>query len=201
MFKPSSKLMRFAEWLTKLLHIQLIWILFCLIGLVIGGIFPATFSMFAIIRKWIIKQDDFPVLKTFMRTYKKVFIKSNILGYGMILLGFSIYYYIQLFSSISIVLVAVTSMFGLVYLMTSLFIIPVYVHFNISLPEVIKHAGIIAVSHPLHILLMVLSLIAFWYIMLLLPAMLPFIGFSFLSYVLMFIANTAFTSIERKVAQ
>ena len=193
--------MRFAEWLTKLLHIQLIWILFCLIGLVIGGIFPATFSMFAIIRKWIIKQDDFPVLKTFMRTYKKVFIKSNILGYGMILLGFSIYYYIQLFSTISIVLVAVTSMFGLVYLMTSLFIIPVYVHFNISLPEVIKHAGIIAVSHPLHILLMVLSLIAFWYIMLLLPAMLPFIGFSFLSYVLMFIANTAFTSIERKVAQ
>ncbi|WP_318615851.1 YesL family protein [Sporosarcina sp. YIM B06819] len=192
--------MRFAEWLTKLLHIQIIWILFCLIGLVIGGIFPATFTMFGVIRKWIMKQEDFPVFKTFVKTYKEVFIKSNLLGYGMILLGFSIYYYIKLFSSMSVVLVGITIMFGLVFLMTTLFIIPVYVHFEISLPEVIRHAGVIALSHPLHILLMVLSLIVFWYLMLLLPALLPFVGFSLISYILMLIANSAFKSVERKVA-
>lgn len=168
-------------------------------GLVIGGIFPATFTMFSIIRKWIMKQEDFPVFKTFLKTYKDAFIKTNVLGYGMILLGSSIYYYIKLFSSISIVLVGVTFIFGLVYLMTSLFIIPVYVHFDISLPEVIRHAGVIAVSHPLHILLMVISLIGFWYLLFLIPAIVPFIGFSFISYILMFIANSAFTSIERKV--
>ncbi|MBO1913821.1 DUF624 domain-containing protein, partial [Microvirga sp. 3-52] len=60
--------MRFGEWLAKLLHVQVIWILFCLIGLFIGGIFPATFTMFSIIRKWIMKQDDFPVFKTFLKT-------------------------------------------------------------------------------------------------------------------------------------
>ncbi|WP_210471326.1 YesL family protein [Sporosarcina sp. 6E9] len=192
--------MRFGEWLAKLLHVQVIWILFCLIGLFIGGIFPATFTMFSIIRKWIMKQDDFPVFKTFLKTYKESFFKTNLLGYGMILLGSSIYYYIKLFSSISIVLVVVSLLFGLVFLMTSLFIIPVYVHFDISLPEVIKHAGVIAVSHPLHILLMVVSLIGFWYFLFLVPAIVPFVGFSFISYILMFIANSAFTSIERKVA-
>lgn len=199
LFKPDSKLMRFAEWTTKLIHVQIIWILFSLMGLFFLGIFPATFTMFGVIRKWIMKQDDFPVFKTFWRTYKDMFLKSNLLGYGMLLLGSSIYYYIDMFSSMSVVLFIVSMMFGLVFLMTALFIIPVYVHFDIPLPEVIRHASIIAVSHPLHILLMVLSLVGFWFFSTLLPAALPFIGFSLICYLLMLIAYSAFISIEKKV--
>ena len=38
-----EKLNTIMEWIMRFFVLQLIWILFCLVGLVIGGIFPATF--------------------------------------------------------------------------------------------------------------------------------------------------------------
>ncbi|PAV31166.1 hypothetical protein CIL05_00455 [Virgibacillus profundi] len=204
-FSSDSKLMQFMEWLTRLVHVQLIWILFCLVGLVIGGLFPATIGMFAIIRKQIRGEHDFPVFKTFLNLFKSAFVKANLLGWGMVLLGVSIYYYLQLFGQLggvaSIALVAIVFTLALLYLMTMLFIIPVYVHFDVSVPEVVKHAGIIAVSHPLHVLLMVAAYIAFWFGMSWFPVLLPFIGFSMLAYFLMRIAYAAFTSVEKKMSR
>jgi uncharacterized membrane protein YesL len=204
-FSPDSKLMQVMEWLTRMLHIQVMWILFSMIGLFIGGIFPATFVMFAIIRKWIHGDDGIPVFKTFKDLYKKNFIKTNIIGWGMAISGASIFYYIKLFSAtggiISIVLVAMALSFALLYAVTALFIIPVYVHFDVDVLEMIKHAVIIAVSHPLHVLLMVITFIGFWYLMFWLPVLLPFIGFSILAYFIMRIANAAFISTEKKLSQ
>lgn len=201
-FSRSGKLMQFMEWLTNMLHLQILSVLGILIGLVIGGIFPATFTMFAINRKWILGQD-FPVNKTFFRLYKKHFLKTNVLGLGITLTGASLLYYLNLFraidGAISTVLVVLTFTLFLLYLMTTLYIVPVFVHFDIRLLEVIKHAMIIAISHPLHILLMVLSFIVFWYGIEIVPILTPFIGFSVLSYVLFRVANASFTSIKKKI--
>ncbi|CQR47168.1 hypothetical protein BN1058_01459 [Paraliobacillus sp. PM-2] len=201
-FSSDSKLMQFMEWITKMLHVQILWVLGTLLGLVIGGIFPATFAMFAINRKWVLGQD-FAVGKTFFQTYKENFLKANGLGFGLGLVGASFIYYMNLFSAIggitSIVLVVITFTFILLFLMTLLFIIPVYVHFNISIPEVVKHALVMSISNPLHVLLMVLTFIGFWFLTDMVPVLLPFIGISVFTYILMRIAIAAFISVEKKI--
>lgn len=203
MFGVDGKLMNVMNWITRLLYLQIIWFLFCLIGLVIGGVFPATFTIFGISRKWIREGTDFPVFTTFKQMYKESFMKANILGWWFVLLGFSLYYYFELISNftgmISIFLFATLITISLLFLLTSLFIIPVYVHFDVRLLIVIRHAITIAISHPIHVVFMFATVIIFYYLMLLVPGVFILIGISSLTFVLMNVANLAFTNIERKL--
>ncbi|MBO0600588.1 DUF624 domain-containing protein [Sporosarcina sp. E16_3] len=203
MFNIDGKLMQVMNWITRLLYLQLIWVVFCLVGLVICGIFPATFTMFGISRKWIRGNTDFPVFTTFKQMYKESFIKANILGWWIVLLAFSLYYYFDLISNftgmISIILIAILITISLLFLVTSLFIIPVYVHFDVRLLMVIRHAVTIAISHPLHVLFMLATVITFYSLMLIVPGVFILIGISSFTLVLMIIANLAFNNIERKL--
>jgi uncharacterized membrane protein YesL len=193
------------EWIMRFFVLQLIWILFCLVGLVIGGIFPATFSMFAICRKWLNKQTEFPIFRTFWEMYRKGFLKTNLLGWVTTLTGCSLYYYFQLFKGaegmIDLVLLIAVWIAGILYLITALLIIPVYVHFDIKLINVVKYALIIAISNPFHIISMAALIIGFSMVMVLIPALIPFFSFSVLAFGLMWMAKSAFTRMEQKVSK
>lgn len=205
MFNPDGRLMGVLNWITRLLYLQMLWVLFSIIGLVIGGFFPATFTMFAIARKWIRENTDFPLFKTFLQMYKESLIKANILGWFMGLFAFSLYYYYAWFSeltgAIPLVFIGMLIVMGFAFLIVSLFIIPVYAHYDVGLLTVFKYAATTAISHPLHALSMIVTIVAFWYLMLALPIIFMFIGVSLLVCILMVIANAAFVNIERKSTQ
>jgi uncharacterized membrane protein YesL len=198
-----EKLNTIMEWIMRFFVLQLIWILFSLVGLVIGGIFPATFTMFAICRKWLHKQTEFPVFRTFWELYRKSFLKTNLLGWVTTLTGCSLYYYFQLLKgtegTMGLVLLIIVWIAGIVYLMTALFIIPVFVHFDIKLINVAKYALIIAIGNPFHCLSMAAVIAGFGIVLILVPGLFPFFSFSLLAFAHMWLANTAFTSMEKKV--
>lgn len=200
-----EKLNTIMEWIMRLFVLQLIWILFCLVGLVIGGIFPATFTMFAICRKWLNKQTEFPIFRTFWELYRKGLLKTNLLGWVTTLTGMSLFYYFQLFKGsegmIDLVLLIAVWIVGILYLMTVLLMIPVYVHFDIKLINVVKYALIIAISNPFHILSMAALIIGFSMVMVIVPALIPFFSFSVLAFGLMWMSKSAFTRMEHKVAK
>ncbi|MGE8079874.1 YesL family protein [Peribacillus loiseleuriae] len=200
-----GKLNTVMEWIARFFFVQLIWILFCILGLIIGGIFPATFTLFAICRKWINKQTEFPLFRTFWNLYRASFFKANILGWVIVVTGFSLFYYLQLFrgvnDTIQVVLFFVVSTMSIAYLMTILFVIPVYVHFNITLSNVIKYAVITAISHPFQVISMAAVIAGFSMVMIQFPGLFPFFSFSLLAYSLMWLANTAFVSMERKASK
>ncbi|MEK5440833.1 YesL family protein [Fredinandcohnia sp. FSL W7-1320] len=200
-----EKLNTIMEWITRFFALQLIWILFCLVGLGIGGIFPATFTMFAICRKWINKQTEVPIFKTFWELYRKGFLKTNLLGWVTTLTGCSIYYYFQLFkgseSMMDMVLFIAVWIAGILYLMTVLLMIPVYVHFDIKLFSVAKHALIIAIAHPFHTASIAALTVGFSMVIILIPGLFPFFSFSLLAFGVMWIANSAFTKMEQKVSK
>ena len=203
MFHSDGKLMRLMNWITRFIYLQILWILFSLLGLVVGGLFPSTFTMFGISRKWMREHTDFPLFRTFLEMFRESFFKANMLGWGMSLFAFSIYFYYRWFNELTgilpTVLIGILVVLGFSFLVISLFIIPVYAHFNVSLLNVIKHAALIAISHPLHAVAMAIILVVFWYIMIYWPIVFLFIGVSFLAYALMGIANAAFNNIERKL--
>lgn len=200
-----GKLNTVMEWITRFFVLQLIWILFSFAGLIIGGIFPATFTMFAICRKWIHKQTEFSTFRTFWEMYRKSFLKTNLLGWMITLTGCSLYYYFQLLKgsggTMGNVLFIAVWVAGILYFMTVLFIIPVYVHFDIKLVNVAKYALIIAIANPFHVLSMAALIAGFSMVIILIPGLFPFFSFSLVAFGLMWLANTAFTSMERKTAK
>lgn len=204
MFKMDGPVMQVMNWITRLLYLQLLWVVFCLLGVVVGGVFPATFTMFGISRKWIREGTEFLVFPTFKKMYKESFFQANILGWWIVLLGFSLYYYFNLTSNfagvLAIISIAILITLSILTIVTSLFIIPVYVHFDVRLLQVIRHAVAIAVTHPLHVIGLLTMVIVFYYLFLLVPGVFIFLGISSFAIAFMLIANMAFTNIERKIS-
>ncbi|WP_191271100.1 YesL family protein [Neobacillus kokaensis] len=199
-----GKLNTIMEWIMRFFVLQLVWILFSFAGLIVGGIFPATFSMFAICRKWLNKETEFSIFREFKAYFCEGFIKTNLLGLLMTATGFSLYYYYQLFKApanlTETVLVIIVWIAGILYIMTVLFIIPVYVHFDIKLFSVIRHAAIIAIAHPFQVLSMAALIACFCILIILIPGLFPFFSFSLLSFGLMWMAKTAFIKMEQKIS-
>jgi uncharacterized membrane protein YesL len=83
---------RICIWISKLAYINLLWILFSLIGLVVLGITPSTVGIFAVVRKWLREGiDHTPILQTYWTTYKKEFWRANLLGFVFLIIGIILY--------------------------------------------------------------------------------------------------------------
>ncbi|MFC4402738.1 YesL family protein [Gracilibacillus xinjiangensis] len=71
-----SLLFTAAEWISRFAYVNLLWIGFSLLGLVVFGFFPATAAMFALVRQWIMGNIDKPVFSSIWVTIKKNFSKA-----------------------------------------------------------------------------------------------------------------------------
>src|SRR5690606_4799217 len=76
----NSPIYKGMEWITRFVYLHLLWICFTLLGGIVFGLFPATVTSHAIMRKWLRGEDDFPILQTYWSYYKQDFWKSNTLG-------------------------------------------------------------------------------------------------------------------------
>jgi uncharacterized membrane protein YesL len=80
-----------SQWLTRIVCVNLLWLFFSVVGLLLLGFFPATASMFAVLRKWLMGDTDIQVFKSFWGFYKKDFIKTNMIGYFVVIIGLILY--------------------------------------------------------------------------------------------------------------
>jgi uncharacterized membrane protein YesL len=186
----------------KIAYVNILWILFTLAGILVLGIMPATAALFTVVRKWTLKEIDTPIFRTFFDSYKKEFIKSNLIGYFMTVIGLILYldlkfmFYIggtaQYIMSIPFFIIAVF------YLITLLYLFPVYVHFDLKFFQYFKNALYIGTLN-LHItFVMLILLILFCIILLSIPGLLPFFSISVFSIILMWGASLSFRKIDRK---
>lgn len=75
-----------SDWVYRLLVVNFCWVLGILAGAVLFGFMPATIALHDVTRKWAHGQFDFPIGKTFFRSYKSQFLKKNIIGFSFLLL-------------------------------------------------------------------------------------------------------------------
>src|SRR5690625_7886567 len=87
----TGRFMKVCEVISRMAYVNLLWIFFTILGLGVLGIIPATVSLFTITRKWVMSEQDIPVFKTFWQTYRKEFIKSNMLGVILFEIVFLLY--------------------------------------------------------------------------------------------------------------
>ncbi|GAB3058964.1 YesL family protein [Virgibacillus ainsalahensis] len=198
----ANGLYTILEWIMKFAYINVLWVLFTLAGGVIFGIFPSTIAMFSIIRKWLTVNPDIPVFKTFWEYFKQEFLKSNRLGIVIIfislLVGLDIYYiqsssndmltwtYIPLFA------------FILLFIFFLFYLFPVFVHYDLKVRHIMKHAFLIMLISPVHLLLMILCLASLYFVMYLLPATAVIFGGSAYAFITMWLSLHAFNRIQQK---
>lgn len=138
------------KWITRIAVVNILWIGFSLIGLIIGGIFPATVASLSISRKWLIGEIDIPIWKTFKDNFKKEFIISNLLGWLLILVGGILYvnYRMLLTMSGNFLLICTFAFYLLLlfYFLLMIWIFPLISHYNGTIMQHIKNAIILGIG-------------------------------------------------------
>jgi uncharacterized membrane protein YesL len=195
-----SGIHRISDWITRLMYVNILWILFTFLGVVVLGFFPSTTAMFAVIRKWVMKQD-IPVFKTFWTVYKSEFVKSNGVGLIIIALGCFLYSNIKIIEAITLPILKLlyipNIMLVLIFILTLLYIFPVLVHFNVGVKGVIKNAIVLMTINPIPTFIMAVLTGVFYLILMKFPGFIPFFSGSITAFLLMFFSNYVFIKFQK----
>lgn len=195
-----NRLYILTEWISKLAYLNFLWILFSLLGLVIFSLTPSTVAMFTIIRRWLKQDDDFSIFKTFFNTFKQEFFKSNIIGLILVLLYAFIVidlFYLKAGNNIPFIFIPLY-LFIFAVIMTTLYIFPVYSHYDLKAFTIIKNSFLLMLINPITNIVIILSLVITFYIMKLLPALFVFFGVSFPSLIIMAFCYMTFERLAKK---
>ncbi|GAB2557004.1 YesL family protein [Gracilibacillus alcaliphilus] len=194
---------RISVWVTRLAWLNLLWIAFTLVGLLLFGIFPATFAMFAVVRKWVVKEYDIPVFETFFSEYKQSFLKANLFGIVLYMIG----YFLSVFlnytgfmanSNIYVILFGLFVIAAFLYLLLLLYIAPVYVHYQLTFWQYIRYAVSIGAVNLHYSICALTILVGIYFISFRFPGLTLFFSFSVSAYATMFITHIGFTQLFKK---
>ncbi|WP_408007660.1 YesL family protein [Pseudalkalibacillus sp. A8] len=198
----KGKLFVLFEWITRMAYVNVLWIVFTVLGLVILGLFPATSAMFVLIRRWVRGEDDFSVFSLFWKTYKNDFWKANAFGWIMAGLGIILYLDYIFFSSsdttLFFLLKSFTIMLLFVYGLILVMIFPVFAHYKLTLIHLFRNTIFIAMLHPLKSLTAISGITFIGFVMFLLPTLFPFFGGSLSALFLTWVAQMMFRKIDER---
>ncbi|WP_130858686.1 YesL family protein [Gracilibacillus phocaeensis] len=195
-------LYRLSEWIMRLAYVNILWLLFIVVGGIIFGMGPATAGLFAVTRKMVMGADEISVFHIFWGTYRKDFKRSNIVFLIIVSMGVLLYMdhrFFQLQEGFIIYLLRyfILGLF-LVYFLVLLFIFPLFVHYQMKIIHYFRSAVIFVIMQPLVTILMVLSCYVIYEMFLFLPGLIPFFGGSLFSYLLMRLAYMSFRKMEAR---
>ncbi|MGE8204628.1 YesL family protein [Heyndrickxia sp. NPDC080065] len=204
--------MKKGHWMVEISNIvwrvvlaNLCWIAFTLLGLGILGFFPATVALFTIVRKWLKKDTDISVWRTFKQVYFKEWKRSNGIGLVFYIIG------LFLFLDIRIVDGIMTGVFSsflsiLLYFLAFLFLLSVgyffaiYVHFELSNKEYIKQSFLFAVTSLPSTIWIGAGFCVTGYLIWRFPGLIPLISAVAPAYWMMKVCLNRFTLLEKRAA-
>jgi uncharacterized membrane protein YesL len=187
-----------GAWLYRIMLLNLMWIGFTLLGGIIFGLFPATVSLFSVMRKWLRGEADISVVSHFIETYKESFVKSNMAG--LVILGIGIFLSVDLYISqkylgnffVHLVLLFLFFLYGL----TVLFFFPTFVHLEMKSLSYLKQSFFMTFIRPLQSLLISVIFMMIMVIVSVFPFLMVFFAGPMLAYPIMWIGNKVFKTLE-----
>lgn len=179
-----------AEVIYKFVALNVLWLIFFLLGLGVFGFMPATVALFRIQRKWMRGEKEIPLFTSFYKYYKEEFVSSNVIGLLFVPIiyilyvnyAFVPYFYDQAIQAyIYIIIIGVST----IVLMTLLNIFSVKAHFDYKTFQYIKVAFGLVFVRPLVTLMQAVWLVAYILVALYYPKVFIVIGVSVFSFVIM----------------
>lgn len=193
------------EWIWRVVAINFCWIAFTVLGLGIFGFFPASVALFTIVRKWLKKDTEAPLWKTFSRVYFKEWKRIN---------GIALVYYaiaIFLFIDIRIVMELMTGMFS-IFLLVFLYFVAIllvlsigyffamYAHFELSNKDYIKQSFLFAGTSITTTIWIGAGLFVVGFLIFKVPGLLLFISGVAPAYWVMTVCMRRFQQLEKMVS-
>jgi uncharacterized membrane protein YesL len=189
-----------CRWITHFAYLNVLWVSFTLLGGGIFGVFPSTVALFTIARKTSLGEEEFPILRTYWETFRKEMFWSNRLGWFITIVGlvwyFDLHFFRKFEGDIYIVLNVIMVVVGLIYIALLLYILPVYVHYDLKFFQYIKQALTIAFLRPANLALLFLGNLGAYYFYIYIPAFIPLFGISLIAYFNMWVAFNCFENIN-----
>ncbi|WP_342504811.1 YesL family protein [Sporosarcina sp. FSL K6-2383] len=194
----AGRFLRVSEMITRMAYVNLLWILFTLLGLGIFGFMPATVALFTVTRKWVMGDKDIPVFKTFWKTYRQEFFKSTLFGVMLFVIGYIIYIDLAFSPTGGLFTLLRIALFlcGVLYVVLLLYIFPIYVHYDWSKRLYIKYALLIGISYPHYTFILMAGIVALYYLCISIPGIIPFFSVSLLSYMMMWLVYKVIRKME-----
>ena len=197
-----NKLHHIGNWIYNVAFVNILWIIFTILGLGVFGVFPATAAMFAIARKWLILGErDFNILQTFWEYYRKDFFKLNGFALFFFVIGYCLYFnaaFLVLNPGSFQFLIPGTIIIIIAYVMTLLFFFPVFVHYNMKFFQYIKQAFMIAVYSPFELISTILTIGLIVAFMAWIPGIIPLFTGSVLAVCMTLLVNRTYKRISIK---
>ncbi|MGM0922572.1 MAG: YesL family protein [Bacillota bacterium] len=180
-------------------YLNVLWILFTAGGFIIFGVIPSTIGLFTVIRKMILYKDkDIRIFSEYWKAVKKEFVKSNAMGFLLTIVTLLLWLNFQLLQNISgiphLIFLSIICMAGMMWAVLLLYWIPVYIHFELPIRNVLSAAFLIGLSNPLYTILMIIGLSVLYMILLIVPGLFPFFSISISAFLIM---QLALKAIER----
>lgn len=180
----------------KLVYIQLLWLLFTLLGLIVLGVGPSSYAMFTVLRQWIRGNKDIPIFQTFHQAYRTGFKESALIG--LLYTAGGIILYVDLLYVESQVLRGLLLVIGALYLISLGYIFPILVHYDWKGVMLKLRCSLLFGISCLQYTLMLFAILAAVYFVLLMfiPVTMVLFGISIGAYIAMWMANQVFKRIE-----
>lgn len=193
---------KLLEWISRLALLNLLWISFSLLGLVIFGLFPATVAMFAVVRKWMLGKEDVSIFRTFWTAYKQEFLKSNLLGLIIFAVGTVLYIDFQFVNNASSSLISVLYIpffiLTFIFICMLFYILPIFVHYDMKIRQIIKTSFFVMIMNPLSTFYMLIGSFGICYALSFAPPICILYSGNLLALFLMKPATNAFEKISQK---
>lgn len=189
------------HWVTSLALINVLWYLFTLRGLVIGGVFPATTAVLGVSRKMILKGTDVNIWKTFNQVYREEYLQSNILGWFLSGIGGLLYINYKIIAN-SAGEIAIITLFAfyLVLFFYSIIVLwsfPLLAHYKSTWIQHLKNAFIIGFTKVHYTFAIGLMAFAVMYFSFEYPGLVPFFSISMVATGGMWFSLQIFTKIDQ----
>ena len=142
----DTRLYRWAQVATDFFLLNLLWLAACL---PIVTIFPATTAMFGVVRDWVRKREG-GVFGAFVLRLRQNFRQSLVVGVLWTLFGGALVLDFLIANGLSgapqVVLRSLLVPAGLLYVLASVFLFPVMVHYETALAAIPKNALLLSVG-------------------------------------------------------
>jgi len=194
-----SRMLHMCEWVMRLAYTNLLWLLFTLLGLGIFGFMPATTALFSVMRKWIQGHEQMSVFQTFWKVYREEFVRSNVIGVVLVMIGTIIYVdlaYIYPTSWFLHVLRFAIYIFGFLFIVSLFYIFPLLAHYDWKKRLYLKFSLLLGISYLQYTLSMLVFSAVLLILFAYLPGVVPFFSISILAYGHMWLAYQVFKKIE-----
>lgn len=193
-----GKLYEICNKIMLLMYINLLWVIFTILGLGIFGLMPATTAVFAVAQQQIQGNDTESTLGTFWKNYKKQFLFSNKVGILLLLIGYSLYFFLQFFHIFNFVIYILFATLLFCYFLMIIYIFPVLVYEENRADSAayIKKAFTISLTNPVPTVMIILWAIACYLIYSIVPFLIVLFSVSTLAFIIMYYSDRIFNKLE-----